>query len=203
MRITFAAVEAFQISGQPAWRVTGTRTEDGGTVVPYHHVLPVDTMEWRAAEYGIDPTDTATLLDMVLAEPHLTPEDMARGYRLHDAPDVATARRDHLARCAVVKLRHRISTRAAGTALERIRSESPMDPEVIAVKAEHVVRVRASMSSARRGAAGALVPSGAERAKALAERLFPPEPVRARPRWELGDADASRPAEIGPATWAQ
>jgi hypothetical protein len=90
------------------------------------HLLPLDAMEWRAAEYGIDPADTATLLDIVIAEPHLTREDWASGTKLHDAPDIDTARRDHLARCAVVKLRHRISIRAPHTPLERIRLESPM-----------------------------------------------------------------------------
>lgn len=185
MKLLLTAVDLFQIGGQPAWRVTGTMLEDDGAVVPYHHAFPLDTMEWRAAEYGIDPADRATLLDIVLTEPHLTAEDQARGYRLHDAPDIETARRDHLARCVAVKLRHRISTRAVGTPLGRIRSESPMDPEVIAVKAQHVARVRASVASVRRGAAGAVVPSGAERAKALAERLFPSEPVRARPRSEV------------------
>lgn len=33
------------------------------------HVFPKSTLAWRAAEYGIDPTDTDTLLDIVLHEP--------------------------------------------------------------------------------------------------------------------------------------
>jgi len=33
------------------------------------HVFPKNTLAWRAAEYGIDPADTATLLDIVLHEP--------------------------------------------------------------------------------------------------------------------------------------
>lgn len=33
------------------------------------HIFPKNTLAWRAAEYGIDPTDTETLLDIVLHEP--------------------------------------------------------------------------------------------------------------------------------------
>ena len=33
------------------------------------HVFPKNTLAWRAAEYGIDPADLDTLLDIVLHEP--------------------------------------------------------------------------------------------------------------------------------------
>lgn len=42
---------------------------DDGTTTMMLHVFPPDTLEWRAAEYGIDPTDLDTLLDIVLNEP--------------------------------------------------------------------------------------------------------------------------------------
>jgi hypothetical protein len=163
------------------WRIAITITADDGTTTRLLHLLPIDTMEWRAAEYGIDPGDTATLLDIVLAEPHLTPADWSSGTKLHDAPDIATARRDHIARCAAVKLRHRLATRVAGSVLERVRSESLMDAEAIAVKTEFVAKVRESTAAeARRLAAST------SRADALRRRLFGPDLPRTEPHPEFG-----------------
>lgn len=159
------------------WRIEQTITADDGTTSRLLYVLPLDTMEWRAAEYGIDPTDTATLLDIVIAEPHLTPEDWAAGSQLHDAPDIKTARRDHLARCVAVKLRYRISTRTKGSPLDRVRTESHMDPEAIAVKAQHVGRIREQLL-ANTERLRARPPS---RVEELRRRLLPPESPRTQP----------------------
>lgn len=74
-------------------------TLDDGSIVRGRHVFPDDTMEWRAAEYGIDPADTETLLDMVLWEPHLPDPDRPE-LLLHDAPDIDSAREYHLKRIA-------------------------------------------------------------------------------------------------------
>lgn len=74
-------------------------TMDDGQVIRGRHVFPDDTMEWRAAEYGIDPTDLETLLDVVLWEPHL-PEPDRPELLLHDAPSVEAARTYHLSRIA-------------------------------------------------------------------------------------------------------
>lgn len=154
------------------WMAALTVTADDGSTSRTLYAFPHDTMEWRAAEYGIDPADTATLLDIVMAEPHLTAEDWAGGHQLHDAPDIDTARRDHLARCARAKLRCRMSTRAKGSPAERIRTESPMGAEVIAVKREHVARVRAQEAQQRRQTAVvAPVLSDVERAEQLRRSL--------------------------------
>lgn len=155
------------------WRIALTITADDGTSTRLMYLLPLDAMEWRAAEYQIDPADTATLLDIVMAEPHLTPADWAAGTTLHDAPDIETARRDHIARCAAVKLRHRLSTRVAGSVLARVQSESLMDRDTIAVKAEFVAHVRQSRAAAARRRA-----TSTSRADALRRRLFPPAPPR-------------------------
>lgn len=74
-------------------------TLDDGTTIRGRHVFPDDALEWRAAEYDIDPADTDTLLDMVLWEPHL-PEPDQPELLLHDAPDIASAREYHLKRVA-------------------------------------------------------------------------------------------------------
>lgn len=144
MRIEHRTVSREMHSGEDSWVVEGLAHNDDGTTIRTVHLLPVDTLEWRAAEYGIDPADTATLLDIVLAEPYLSEEDWAAGYRLHDAPDIATARRDHLARCARAKLRHRLSTRTAGHPCRRVAEESPLHPEAIALKRQLVAQARAA-----------------------------------------------------------
>jgi len=162
------------------WRIALTITADDGTSTRLMYLLPLDAMEWRAAEYGIDPADTATLLDIVMAEPHLTPADWASGSKLHDAPDIETARRDHIARCAAAKLRHRMSTRAAGSVLARVQSESLMDRDTIVVKAEFVAHVRQSRASEGRRRA-----TSTSRADALRRRLLPPAPPRTEPHPDL------------------
>lgn len=185
MRITHTRVD----SDGEKWTALREFTYDSGLIEQGGHVFPFDTLEWRAAEYDIDPADIETLLDIVLAEPYLTVEDWATGYRLHDAPDVATARRDHIARCARAKLRHRISTRPAVPDPARAANpqEHPLDPirrspgidiEVVAVKKEHVRRFRQAVAE---------------------ERARPPEtgPTRAeRVRRELGLDTRLVPAPI-------
>jgi hypothetical protein len=166
MRINIESVE----QQDDIWRVA-IAVIDGDTTVRYLHTFPTDTMEWRAAEYGIDPSDRATLLDIVLLEPHLSEEERATGHQLHDAPDIPTARRDHLARCARAKLRTGLSTK--GSPLDRVRSESVMHDEVIAVKAELVAQARVE----RRRMATRMAPpveSGAERAERLRRQFFAP-----------------------------
>lgn len=37
------------------------------------HSMPYDTLEWRVAEYGLDPTDARAALEWVLYERHLIP----------------------------------------------------------------------------------------------------------------------------------
>lgn len=62
-------------------------TRDDGTSFLQLHVFPPETLEWRAAEYGIDPEDTDTLLDIVLNEPFAEGESP-----LWTAPDRDQAR---------------------------------------------------------------------------------------------------------------
>lgn len=52
-----------------------------GETLRLAHVFPPDTMEWRSAEYDIDPGETDLLLDIVLYEPHIQLSDDVRLYR--------------------------------------------------------------------------------------------------------------------------
>ncbi|TMR91455.1 hypothetical protein [Nonomuraea basaltis] len=50
---------------EPIWGIACVRP-DG---VPHMMIVPHSTWEWRCAEYGVDPDDMDTLLDIVLHEP--------------------------------------------------------------------------------------------------------------------------------------
>lgn len=52
-------------NSSPCWLVHRTDQDGNGSA----HVFPHDTLEWRAAEYGL--TDVDEILDIVLHEPHL------------------------------------------------------------------------------------------------------------------------------------
>lgn len=130
------------------------------------HVFPQETLTWRAAEYGIDPADTDTLLDIILHEPFLpdlgTPEAAvadpaaraglnvttvaAKGsatvapVQLHNAPSTRVAREAHELRIADVKRRTRIQV-ATGKGKRDPRGEirsRGVDPDRVAELAEHV-----------------------------------------------------------------
>lgn len=121
----------------PCWRIQ-TTDGDGRT---HDTILPQVTLAWRAAEYGIDPADTATLIDLILHEPFLpnledpnaaaadpaakagmtVPARRANGrtrkgdpepVRLHNANTIADARAAHLLRINAIKNTVRIEAPA-------------------------------------------------------------------------------------------
>lgn len=100
-------------AGLHCWRVSYASDDDSPPVV---HLFPESTLAWRAAEYGLDPTDTAALLDIVLHEPFIPvpdpepvrlvgqePAKKAAPVHLYNAPTIADARTAHLARIADVQ----------------------------------------------------------------------------------------------------
>ena len=135
------------------------------------HCFPKDIFEWRAAEYDIDPSDMDTLIDIVLAEPFLEDGDFTAGEGLFDAPDLETAREAHKARCARGKLRGRVATRGKiaqkGGLLHKIRTQSPMHEEVLAVKREHTRRQFKGAKAERSSQV-----TGETRAKGLRKQLL-------------------------------
>lgn len=145
------------------WQVVYDVTLDDGSVTEHGHSIPKDTLEWRAAEYDLDPTSQfETILDVVLAEPYIAPEDRVLGEELFDAPDIATARARHLNRCAKAKLARRISTRKINgngqakvlveiaNPFDVIRNGAVIDEAVVAIKREHVRRVREDADKKKR-----------------------------------------------------
>ena len=77
--------------------------QDEGTLAAAH-IMPPDTLAIRAGEYGLDPADTALLLDVVLHEPFL--EYAPGDHPLWTAPSIAVARERHLDEVATVRARH-------------------------------------------------------------------------------------------------
>ncbi|MFM9635986.1 hypothetical protein [Streptomyces turgidiscabies] len=105
--------------------------------------MPQDILDWRAAEYGIDPTDTDTLLEIVLHELHMpvteeTDGQPARyagdGPVLKEATSTAAARAAHLDRVKNCPVRIAVRDRAA---LNPIRARRP-DPARIRAMREAV-----------------------------------------------------------------
>ncbi|MGR4847918.1 hypothetical protein [Streptomyces sp. LARHCF252] len=63
--------EYFPNPDTPCWVVRFIKPDGNG----HHYVFPQDTLVSRAAEFEIDPTDTDTLLDVVMHEQFINPND--------------------------------------------------------------------------------------------------------------------------------
>jgi hypothetical protein len=133
--------------GQGHWIVHRrvTRTEEGSEPVVEEgiHAFPHDALEWRSAEYGIDPSDVDTLMDIILTEPYIASTDYEPGTTLYDAPSIEDARKAHLSRCAKVKLAHRMSTRGKNQPhVQRVKDNALMHPEAVEIKRDLVAQGR-------------------------------------------------------------
>lgn len=71
-----------------------------------HLKFPIDTLEWRAAEYQIEPTETDLLMDIVLYERFLE-QQPGEVPDLWSAPSIDEARARHVARVMEAKERQR------------------------------------------------------------------------------------------------
>lgn len=114
---TIQEAAARNVDGTPCWQVRMLRA-DGRTIA---HLMPQQTLEWRAAEYGIDPEDVDTLLEIVLHEPHMAltdeaedePARYATGPALWEADSTTTARVAHLRRVQACPVRIPVRGHAA------------------------------------------------------------------------------------------
>jgi hypothetical protein len=176
--------------GEPHWQVSLKFTAEDDTTSMIGWAFPHDQLEWRAAEYDIDHTDTHALMDLCLGEALLTATDWETGTQLYTAPNIPTARADHVARCQAALKRHGITPSrnraAAADPLEQIRTDSPMDPEVIAIKAENVDRIRQAQAEQ-----AAAVDVAVDRAELYRTLLFGP-PVG--PRTDIPNPAVPDPA---------
>ncbi|MFE1849847.1 hypothetical protein [Streptomyces sp. NPDC059489] len=67
----------------------------------HFHLTPAAALDFRAAEYGIDPEDTDALMEIILHENHIPTvdrEDAPSARYLDDGPDLLTAENTTVAR---------------------------------------------------------------------------------------------------------
>lgn len=131
---TVESAAATRVGDVDCWQVVTRCKGDGGLTI----VFPKGTLEWRAAEYGLDPADVDGLLDVVLHE-RLFDDDTAAEteHALRAARSTADARTSHLARIASLKAQHRIAIDAGGP-LDAIRSRPGISAEGVRAKREAV-----------------------------------------------------------------
>lgn len=182
----------YRPDGISLWRVTEVHSGDK----TFQHFFPSDTMEWRAAEYGLDLNDFETLLDIVLAEPYLDnpPERLGQPAELFSADTVEEARGIYLPRIQAAKNRNGLRSRPSSVEDPRriIREGSPMDPEVIAYKAEYVAEgIRKHKEELQRIAEESFVPRAAQWSKIMNK-------MKETPRGYLNQPSFSPQAEPRP-----
>jgi hypothetical protein len=89
--------------------------------IPYYAALA------RAAEYGIDPDDINTLMDVLVCEPYIPRGWWEGPDNLWAAGSIQEAREKYLAEIARVKFKHRLSTRRTAEAAAGNAPEHPLD----------------------------------------------------------------------------
>jgi hypothetical protein len=105
-------------------------------------VRPIETLAWRAAEYGIPREDINTLLDIMVVEGYITREWWHEGVNLWTASTIAEARERYLGEIARLKWSLRLSTRQAGKKphpADPIRVETDLHPADLALKSMQVI----------------------------------------------------------------
>lgn len=142
MQITQDRIEQASYGGQKWWLVHGTMTDDEGINHEWCHRLPLTTLEQRAAEYGIDHADIETLLDVVVWEPYLhhlnDGVDHNHPKFLWKADTIDEAREHYLQRIKKVKkLLAHPDQHDHNANLDPIRQNHGIDPEMVALRAEH------------------------------------------------------------------
>lgn len=84
---------------EPVWNIC-MDIDDGRK---WTYIIPHCTFHWRSVEYGIDPEDFETLLDIALHEHHVNLQHTDPTFLYNT--DEGTARKAHLARIAEAKTR--------------------------------------------------------------------------------------------------
>jgi len=113
----------FEYDNKPHWRIQ-MQAEINGKLTSFSHCFPEEIFMFRAAEYGFDPTDIDTMMDVILAEPHTKIDP---GTHLYELKDRDEAKRHHVTRCARKKLDMRLSTRSNKSVL-KAKAANPDDP---------------------------------------------------------------------------
>lgn len=124
------------------WVIHQTIEYDSGDTRPLIQVAPYDQMEYRAAEYNINPSDIATLIDIMMCEQYIEAEWYHTEKSILNSPNVENARIALLAEIAKIKLKYRISTRSKDSPLAYIKSTAEHSSGRMAVKGMDVLLMR-------------------------------------------------------------
>lgn len=147
--IDFRDITEFSSGDKRDKKFTITFRRDDGVI--WERPFPYSFISWRCAEYGIDPADTDTLIDVILHEPHIDigPHDPHFVFNT----DEETARNRHLEKVNTSK--KSISYKDPENHLQRLRDFhlKNHDPADTAAKRKKVVSMRAHKMKAIAGAA--------------------------------------------------
>src|SRR5688572_28711890 len=126
-------------SGVTNWMVRYEITRDTGEkkiealIDPSHqhfiHVFPEERILSLIAEYGLDPDNMEDVMDVLLAEPFLDPQDGEPTLFADEDPEII--REAHRRRAARAKLAVRLTTRGIENPVEMLRN-IPLDRSKIA-----------------------------------------------------------------------
>ena len=197
MDITVHHAERVAVYGVERLMLATEITHDDGTVDRIAHVLPVDILETRAAEYSIDPADIDTLLEIVLYENYLPPQEPDDPTALHNAETIQEARDALITRVRTLRGAGKIEGRLGQSELKAagprakvlrdsgeedplafIKREAPISVPHMEVKREYVRRLRsvARERHARRQAERLSANNGRETPEQLRDRLLGAQP---------------------------
>lgn len=153
-------------AGAEFWRVTMRRPDD--EIV--HHLFPKETLEWRAAEYGLD--DPAEILDVILHSKFAEHD----GKQFYDAESTTEAKANYLARAERGRRAvHVIGPKGKPNPLAVIVERHGMDPARVQAKREDVDLRRWQRH-------GGHLPDPMRGAAARADRALPGQAARTTPR---------------------
>lgn len=157
-------------------------TRDDGTDFMQLHVFYPETLEWRAAEYGIEPTDLDTLIDIVLTDPFDDEDDpLWQVETREEARDLMLAkvqarkeritpaqRRNGKSRadiCREAGIPEEYAVAAEEDPIEYLKRAARVNPEVVEMLKEHVDKQREKLKDEQKK----------EKKQAMAARASVPE----------------------------
>ena len=139
--VEFLSCEKRLFEGRPHYYIK-TMVETPNGPERFDIQMPTDTLEWRAAEYGIDHTDVHQLWDITLAEFFMNEKDYEDQPQLYTHMDMEEIKKAHISRVAKVKWALRLATRTKGTVHEAAKAIAQIHPEAVDLKTRHVAMLR-------------------------------------------------------------
>ncbi len=125
MDITIHNAELCEKNGSRAWLLAMEVQQPDGTTVRTAGVVPVEAMESRTAEYGLDDFTEAEVLELIIREPYAK-LDPASPHSLLNASTLDEAREAYLSAIAASKGGGQLRTRGKGQRRPMIAPGEPL-----------------------------------------------------------------------------